>query len=190
MMMPAAKIIDITDEGLINALQNNSETAFNELYGRYWDRLYLYTYSILRDKSISEDIIQDVFCDLWNRRNELDIERPSSYLYQAVKRQIFKRFRRKKLSSYFCDQFTEFISESKVEQIVEYKELNSRVEKLISELPEQRRIIFLMSRIEELSNKEIASQLNLSVRTVKNQISLALKFIRKSLKIVIFLFFR
>lgn len=187
--MVSAKIIDITDDGLIKAVCNDDQIAFKELYKRYWAKLYIYAFNVLHDKDICEDIIQQVFYDLWNRRYELNIEMPSAYLYGAVKHQIVKQFRKNKFSRIQPEHLLDFISENKIEQSVEYKELHSRVEKLINELPEQRRIVFIMSRNEGLSNKEIASQLNLSVQTVKNQISSALKFIRNSLKTVIFLFF-
>lgn len=187
--MLSAKILDITDEGLVKAVYNDDQIAFKELYKRYWAKLYIYAFNVLHDKDICEDIIQQVFYDLWNRRHELDIEMLSPYLYRAVKHQVFKQFRKNKFNSVQPEQLLNFIEENKIEQTLEYKELHSRVERLINELPEQRRIIFLMSRNEELSNKEIASQLNLSVQTVKNQISSALKFIRNSLKTAIFLFF-
>jgi RNA polymerase sigma-70 factor (family 1) len=188
-MMPVPKIIDITDEGLLKAVCNDDQTAFKELFRRYWAKLYIYAFNVLHDKDVCEDIIQQVFYDLWNRRSELNVETASAYLYQAVKHQIYNQYRRKKFDSLQPEQLLDYISENKVEQTIEYKELHSRVEKLICELPEQRRIIFMMSRNEELSNKEIAGQLNLSVQTVKNQISAALKFIRNSLKTAIFLFF-
>jgi RNA polymerase sigma-70 factor (ECF subfamily) len=187
-MIPA-RIIDITDDGLVKAICNDDQIAFKELYKRYWAKLYIYAFKVLHDKDICEDIIQQVFYDLWNRRYDLNIEIPSAYLYSAVKHQIFNQFRKKKFSRIQPEHLLTFISESKIEESVEYKELHSRVEKLINELPEQRRIVFVMSRNEGLSNKEIASQLNLSVQTVKNQISSALKFIRNSLKTIIFFLF-
>jgi len=184
-MLPA-KIIDITDEGLIKSISNDDQGAYKALFSRYWKKLYIYAYNILRDKDVCEDIVQEVFYDLWTRRNNLNIENTSAYLYGAVKLQIFKQFRKNKFRNVHSDQFYEFLSESGIAESIEYNELHNKVERLINELPEQRKLIFLMSRNDERSNKEIALELNLSVQTVKNQISAALKFIRKSLGLILF----
>jgi len=189
-LLASTKIIDISDDGLAKALGNDNEVAFSELYERYWEKMFLYAHNVLRDKNMCEDIVQNVFCDLWEKRNKQHIENISSYLYESVKRQIFKKFRQKKNNKVHYQEILEFIDDSRIEQTLEFKEVNYKIEKLIMELPAQRRKIFIMSRTDELSHKEIASQLNLSVRTVKNQIGLALKFIRNSFKIAVFLFFR
>ncbi|NJD23226.1 MAG: RNA polymerase sigma-70 factor [Melioribacter sp.] len=182
------KIIDISDEGLIRSIKNKDGLAFKEVFKRYWQKLYIYAFNVLRDKDLCEDIIQEVFTDLWMRKDRSDITNLSAYLYKAVKFQIFKQFRQKKLIINHSEQFDDFMSEHRVDELIEYKELQNRVENLISELPEQRRIIFQLSRNEELSNKEIASKLNISLQTVKNQITTALKSIRKSIKILTTLF--
>ena len=181
-MIPDKKIFDLTDKGLFESVRNDDQTAFKEVYKRYWSKFYIYAYNVLREKDICEDIIQEVFTNLWTRRKVLQIENVSSYLYQAVRFQIFKQFRQRKLIDRCTVEFDEFISTHRIEESVEYRELRNRVDNLIFALSEQRRIIFQLSRDEELSNKEIASKLNISVQTVKNQISHALKSIRNSLK--------
>ncbi|MCL4547738.1 MAG: RNA polymerase sigma-70 factor [Bacteroidetes bacterium] len=188
-MIPDKQIFDLSEKGLLESVKKDERTAFKELYRRYWSKLYIYAYNVLKDKNTCEDIIQEVFTDLWLRRKNLQIENLSAFLYKAVKFQIFKQFRQKKLIERHTEQFEDFISEHRVEESVEYKELNKRIENLTAQLPEQRRIIFRMSRNEELSNKEIAKKLNLSVQTVKNQISHALKSIRDSFKVFIAFFF-
>lgn len=181
-MIPDKKIFDLSDRGLLLSVRDDDQTAFKEIYKRYWSKLFIYCYNVLHKKDVCEDIIQEVFADLWTRKKSLHIENVSAYLYQAVKFQIFKQFRQRKLIDHYSLEFDNFISDHKIEETLEYSELHNRVDKLISELPEQRRIIFKLSRNEELSNKEIASQLQISIQTVKNQISNALKSIRKSIK--------
>lgn len=184
-MIPDKKIFDLSDRGLLESFRNDDQTAFKEIYKRYWSKLFIYAYNVLHDKDVCEDIIQEVFANLWTRRKSLHIENVSAYLYQAVRFQIFKQFRQRKLIDRHASEIDTFISDHKTEESVEYKELHNRVENLISALPEQRRIIFQLSRNDELSNKEIASQLHISIQTVKNQISNALKSIRKSIKSII-----
>ncbi|MCX6168761.1 MAG: RNA polymerase sigma-70 factor [Ignavibacteriales bacterium] len=187
-MLPDKKIFDLSDRGLFELAKNNDQIAFNEIYKRYWSKLYIYAYNVLREKDICEDIIQEMFTNLWTRRKSLQIDNVSAYLYQAVRFQIFKQFRQRKLLERHNSEFEDFISENRIEESMEYLELYNRIESLIESLPEQRKIIFRLSRNEELSNKEIASKLNLSVQTIKNQITNALKTIRKSLKSINIIF--
>jgi len=188
-MIPDKKIFDLSDRGLLESIGNDDQTAFKEIYQRYWSKLFIYAYNVLHDKDVCEDIIQEVFTNLWLRRKSSHIENVPAYLYQAVKYQIFKQFRQRKLITIHPEQFDDFMSKYKIEELIEYKELHSRIENLISNLPQQRRIIFQLSRNEELSNKEIATKLNISLQTVKNQITSALKSIRNSIKILPLLFF-
>ena len=180
-MIPDKKIFDLSDRGLLESVRNDDQSSYKELFKRYWSKLYTYAYNVLHDKDVCEDIIQEVFTDLWTRRKSLQVENVSAYLYQSVKFQIFKQFRQRKLIVNHSYEYDNFISDNRIDESIEYEELHNRVENLISELPEQRRIIFKLSRNEELSNKEIASQLHISIQTVKNQISSALKSIRKSI---------
>jgi RNA polymerase sigma-70 factor (ECF subfamily) len=175
-------IVDISNKGLFDSLKNDNQNSFKEIYRRYWPKLYIFSYNIIKDKDICEDIVQDVFADLWIRRKGLEVENLSAYLFKAVKFQIFNQFRKNKMIDKHVEDFDNFLSECNIEESTEYKELHSRMDDLISKLPEQRRIIFQLSRDEGLSNKEIAQTLNISVQTVKNQISNALKSIRTSIR--------
>jgi RNA polymerase sigma-70 factor (ECF subfamily) len=174
-------VFNITDKELFDTIKEDDENSFKDLFERYWKKLYIFSYNVIQDKNVSEDIIQEIFTDLWIRRKEIEIENVSAYLFKAVKFQIFKQFRKRKLIDRHFKEFDNFISEFNTEQDIDYKDLISRVENIISGLPEQRRIIFQLSRHEGLSNKEIAHKLNISVQTVKNQISHALKLIRISI---------
>lgn len=183
-MMPG-KIIDLTDSGLLESIKQNEKIAFKEIYKRYWSKLYIYAYNVLREKEICEDIIQEIFIDLWNRRNSVQISELSAYLYQAVKFRIFKHFRQSKYKDELLAQFDLLQTQYKIDDLLELQELHNQINDIIAKLPEQRRVIFQMSRNEELTNKEISEKLNISIQTVKNQISTALHFIRKSLRSII-----
>jgi RNA polymerase sigma-70 factor (ECF subfamily) len=181
-------IVDISDKGLIDSLKNNVQNAFKEIYKRYRPKLYIYAFNIINDKDVCEDIIQEVFVDLWTRKKETEIENLSAYLYKAVRFQIFKQFRKKKLTDKHIEEFDEFLSGYNLEEHIEFKELYYCVENIIAKLPEQRRIIFQLSRDEGLTAKEIAKTLNISEQTVRNQIYTALKKIRTSIKLLLVFF--
>jgi RNA polymerase sigma-70 factor (family 1) len=188
-MIAQEKIISITDDSLLQSLRNNDSQAFEEIFKRYWSRLFLYAYNILKDKEICEDIIQEIFADLWKRRNENIITNLSSFLYQSVKYQIFKYFRKKKVIKQYESEFNYFQSQFSLEDLAEFEELSDKIEELIEELPEKRRLIFRLSRFESLPNKEIAKKLNISLQTVKNEISKGLKYIRESVQNIYMLIF-
>jgi RNA polymerase sigma-70 factor (ECF subfamily) len=186
-MVPNKNIFDISDKSLVDSLKNDDQNSFKEIYKRFRPRLYIFAFKILNNKEICEEIIQEIFIDLWVRRNKKEIENISAYLYKAVKFQIFKQFRKNNLIDKQVEDFDEFISEFNVEEHIEFKELYYRVENLIANLPEQRRIVFKLSRDEGLSAKEIAKKLNISEQTVRNQIYSALKKIRASIKLLLML---
>ncbi|MDR3626144.1 MAG: RNA polymerase sigma-70 factor [Ignavibacteriaceae bacterium] len=188
-MDPNNNIFDISDKGLADSLKNDDQNSFKEIYKRFRPKLYIFAFNIINDRDVCEEIIQEIFIDLWVRRNEKEIENLSAYLYKAVKFQIYKQFRKKKLIDKHLAEFDEFTSSYNVEEHFEFKELFSRVESIIAKLPKQRRIIFQLSRDEGLSAKEIANKLNLSEQTVRNQIYSALKEIRASIKILLIFFF-
>lgn len=175
-------IIDLTDSGLLNLVKNGDAIAFKEIFKRYWSKLYIYSFNILNEKDLCEDIVQEVFTDLWFRREEIQIGDLRSFLYQSVRNQIFKQFRRSKYKTDLLNQLSIFLDEKGIVEEFEIKELNEKINYTVSKLPEQRRMIFQLSRKEELSNKEISEKLNISLQTVKNQITKALKFLRKSIK--------
>jgi RNA polymerase sigma-70 factor (family 1) len=188
-MMVQTKIIDISDEGLLQSIQNGDQKSFEEIFRRYWSKLYTYAYNVLKDNEICEDIVQEIFVDLWSRRNEVTILNLSAYLYKSVKFKIYKQFRQKQYKNQFAEHFEQFHDQMNPADHQEYKDLMSKVDGLVAQMPEKRKIIFQLSRYEELSNREIAEKLKISIQTVKNEISKSLKFIRESMKNIYFLIF-
>lgn len=171
-----------TDLELLNLIQMDDKAAFKELYKRYWSKLYVYAYNVLKEKDICEDIIQEIFVNLWERRNDVQIINISAYLYQSLKYKIFNHFRNSKYKRQLLERLNIFVEKMDISNSYEIYELTERVENIISKLPEQRRKIFRLSRNENFSNKEIAQKLGISIQTVKNQISQTLKTLRESLK--------
>ena len=177
------------DNELLQSIKFDDKTSLEKIYRQYWSKLYIYAFNVLREREICEDIVQEIFVDLWTKRDEVQISDLNSYLYQAVKYQIFNHFRKSKYKKQLLMKFDQINEQYKIDELYEKKELRFHIKDIISSLPKRRRIIFQMSRQEGLSNKEISETLNISVQTVKNQISESLKFIRKSLKNIYLLFF-
>lgn len=161
---------------------NNPET-FHKIYLNNWDRLYRYAFNILKDEKICEDLVQDIFFSLWKNRNTSKIDNISAYLFQSLKFQIYKHFRDTKFVSMDIERFYNIIevNASPLETLV-LKDLEEMVSAHTKKLPKRCQEIFYLSRYESLSHKEISDKLNISIRTVKNQISVALKHLRVQLE--------
>ena len=187
--MSTKNSLNSVENGSRQSIKLKDKASLEEIYKQYWSKLYVYAFNVLREREICEDIVQEIFVDLWIKRNDIQITNLDSYLYQSVKYQIFNHFRRSKYKKQLLEKLNEVNRKYKIDESYEKKELKVHIKDAISKLPEQRRLIFQMSRYEGLSNKEISDNLNISLQTVKNQISESLKFIRKSLKnLYMFLF--
>ena len=183
-----SRTIVSNEDRLLKAIKLD-KTSFDQIYKQYWSKLYIYAFNVLKEKEICEDILQEIFIDLWAKRDNVQITDLNSYLYQSVKYQIFNHFRKSKYKKQLLIKFNLMNTQNGIDELYEEKELNVQLKDIISKLPKQRRIIFKMSRYDGLSNKEISENLNISLQTVKNQISKSLKFIRRSLKNISLLFF-
>lgn len=177
----------LSDGELIHLLRQDDERALSELYLRYWDKMLSVACHRLDDPEGAEEVVQDIFFGLWKRRNSLDIKfGVSTYLAVAVKYRIInlmdKQYRLLKKQQQAV--VTEDIMPSVDEYIFE-KELWDRIEATIKQLPGKCQIVFRMSREEGLNNKEIASRLNISEKTVEGHITTALKDLRSNLSVVI-----
>ncbi len=174
-------------------LRLGNRAAYTEIYKRYTGILYSHAYAKLQDREEARDAIQELFTVLWVKRQEIAIDTNlAGYLYSAVRNRVLNTISHKRVASIYVSQqeinSNEFVSAT--DHLVREKELASLIEKEISCLPLKMREVFELSRKNNLSRKEIASQLNLSEKTVKNQINSALKVLRVKMENIftVFLF--
>jgi RNA polymerase sigma-70 factor (family 1) len=163
------------DDELLVGLKQGDISAFNALFKKYWKELYRFLYSNYRNSELSEDAIQDVFASLWEKRESIEIRNVKAWLYQAVRYRIASNFQKIKLTELHHDVADSLNHVNDVEDQLNYKETVLHIKSSIKELPTRCREIFYMSRFKNLSNHEISTQLNISKRTVENQISLAMR---------------
>ncbi|GET25632.1 RNA polymerase sigma factor [Prolixibacter sp. NT017] len=164
---------------LISQIKKGEYKAFEVLFGRFWERLYAFSFKMTSDRELSQNIVQDIFIDVWERRHVLEIRNIESYLFKAVKFQVFNYYRDRKMNrEVLQDRFEDYTLEHQ-EKL--NHDLLSRLEESLRKLPEKRGVIFRMSKIQNLPVDEIACQLNLSRQTVKNQLSQAFKQLKADL---------
>lgn len=175
------KLTTLSDEDLLQLVSNGNENAFAVIFDRYWKRLYHYTFKIYRDEKVCEDIVQEIFISLW-KNSQNTILHLESYLLRAVKYKIANHIRSLKWDSDHLDALEELPTLQKTVNDIEYKELESDLMEKINLLSPKCKEVFLMSRVEYLSNAEIASRLQLSIHTVEKHISNALKELRSHLQ--------
>lgn len=174
--------IPVDEKELLSRLSSGDETALLVIYKHHWKRLFVSAFNVLKDRSACEDILQEIFLQLWIRRETLDIKTSlSAYLYAATRYQVFRTIRTKPVAEHVFENLQDRFTSPSPEDRLHLKELSTRINQVVDTLPDQCRLIFKMSREEHLSHKQIAERLNISPKTVENQIAIALKKLRLSL---------
>jgi len=172
------------EEILVSLMKAGNSFAFEKLYFKYSKKLYNFAFNILKSKEDSEELVQNVFMKIWETRSEIKVELSfGSYIFRIAKNILLNQLKKRINEKVYMD-YLQAIPENiifHVEQELNFLELNQEIKRLIGELPEKRREIFLLSRNDGLSYKEIAEKLNISVNTINTQISKSLEHIRDHL---------
>lgn len=180
-------IISYTDQQLLDCLKSGDQLAFAEIYKRYWKVMYFHALKMLGDEDDAKDLVQELFAAIWTKRRDIPFNSNlSGYLYITIRNKIINLVQQKKVRRDYVGSlavFTEETSNGTVEHLDE-KELLIIVEKEIQNLPVKMRQVFELSRKQYLSHKEIASELNISDKTVKKQIGYAIRLIKLKLDVL------
>lgn len=171
---------------MLAALKGGCHTSFGKLYEKYWARLYVSAYNLLRNQSTAEDIIQEIFVTLWMKRAEIRVDNLNAYLYTAVRFQVLKAIRDGKCNTDLADQLNKLSTPSTAESTLNMAEINQRLEESIAMLPLRCREIFILSRKEHLTTVQISKRLNLSLKTIENQMTIALRRIKANMGDLLF----
>jgi len=158
-----------------------NEAAFECFFKTYYQSLLRYAYVLLRDEMMAEEMVQQVFYKLWEKREKLAIHTSGkAFLYKAVHNECLNHIKREKHKRVHQQYVTAMDTEESTDPLL-LTELQAKLQKAMTELPEQCRNIFYLNRIEGLKYREVAEELGLSVKTIETQISKALKILRKKL---------
>lgn len=173
-----------SNEALVLKLKEGDEKAFREIYDRYAFNLFRAATNKVSSTEIAEEIVQEVFVSLWDKRETSRIEQLSAYLYTAVKYSIIDYYKDEQRRTNYLSVERNMLSELDytTEHAVAAEDLSRTVAVCVQNLPEQTRLVYHMSRTEHLSVAEIAERLRLSPKTVEYHLTKALKQLRTSLK--------
>ena len=172
------------EDNTIHKGKNIDKQSFEKLFRDNYKGLCMYAQNFIHDIDAIEDIIHDIFINLWEKKeNILEDKSTKSYLYRSVHNRClnFIRDNKKFVDNNDFFENTDIVSDSNEENAVETAELQTKIKNEIDNLPEKCREVFILSRFEELKYSEIAEKLNISIKTVENQISKALKTLRAKL---------
>jgi RNA polymerase sigma-70 factor (ECF subfamily) len=177
--------VNLSEQEQFEALAAGDITAFEMYFRTYYQPLCNYAYTFLQDRAESEEIVQTTFLSVWEKRTSLNIKTsPKSYLYAMVRNACLNVIKHEKIKQRYVGEELALADQGyeSVSQTISSNELETRIQTAIEVLPEQCRLVFKLSRFEELKYSEIAEQLDISVKTVENHMGKALKIMREQLK--------
>ncbi|GGH64506.1 RNA polymerase sigma-70 factor (ECF subfamily) [Filimonas zeae] len=175
----------LSDIELAIRLKSDDEPAFSEIYSRYWDKLYIMARKRLNDKREAEEVVQDIFSNLWRRRDRLELQKGfSHYFAAAVKFEVINRLARRArtgvVASADATGYSD-IPDMATLHTLDFNELYARFQEAVNELPEKCRIVFHLKLEHGLSQKEISRQMDISEKTVEAHLAKARKKLRDDL---------
>ena len=175
---------ELSEDELMRLLRLDKLQAFRELYSRYWKKLFDDAYKRLKNKEQAEEVVQELFTNLWTKRQSIQINTTiSAYLFSSVAHHVIDIYRKEMVRVKYSQAFKIVNTEAdtSTEDGIMLKDLTYTIEEEISHLPDKCRSVYELSRKEHKTNKEIASYLGISEKTVEQHLTKALKKIRFTL---------
>jgi RNA polymerase sigma-70 factor (family 1) len=177
--LPASVSYD--EIALLSNVAKGDEAAFRTLFEHHWDNIYGVAFAFTKSPVIAEEMVQDIFLKIWLKREHLpQLKKFSDYLFIIARNHIISLLRKKTSEQPFTDHLLNYFQQAghSPEDLLVCRETEWLVQKAIEQLPPQQHTIYCLSREKGLNQEEIASQLNISLHTVKSHMNKALQFIR------------
>lgn len=173
------------EEQFTSALQRGDEQVFEHTYTTYFKPLLCYAYTMVKEEASAEEVVQNVFLKLWEKKASIDIHTSlNAYLYKAVYFESLNYLKHENVKATFQTHTVHDMKHTtapSASESLHHRNLEERLRKALSELPEQCRTVFQLSRFEELKYREIAERLGIAEKTVEHHMGKALKLLRLKL---------
>ncbi|UXD70911.1 sigma-70 family RNA polymerase sigma factor [Sphingobacterium faecium] len=168
-------------ESLLERLKLGDLEAFNMIYEQYWSLLINESYKRLHNMALCEEVVQDVFIDLWQQRAVRDIQNLEAYLRTCMKFKVFEVYRKNRKTKSMLEENLSLMQQHEISEYDQYaqKDLKSLIEDWIAHLPQKRKEIFKMRYLDELSTKEISEMTQSSQNTIQNHLGISIAKLRK-----------
>jgi len=182
--MAHVKYSTLSDSEICNRIRQSDHLAYAEIYHRYFDAVFQHAFRKLGDEEAAKDVVQEVFVNLWEKRSAYNIEiNPKGYLFTAVRNRIINFWAKENIRSAYWDTFRdnreiEQRMNASTDHKIREEQLKAYINQQIEDFSPRMREVFQLSRVEDLSYKEIAEELNITEGNVAKQISNALKVLR------------
>ncbi len=160
-----------------------TKKEFKIIYDLYFDAIRRYIYYRSGNEELATDIAQETFIKVWEKQFEYHPNKTKSLLYKIALDKYITQYRKGKVEAKYLNELKFNFTEEVSTNYLEYQELQVHYEKILAKLPEKQREVFLMSRLEELSYKEIAERLKIGVKAVEKRMSLALGVLKQEIKV-------
>jgi RNA polymerase sigma-70 factor (family 1) len=162
-------------------VERNGTSWFKEVFDKNYNYILNYLFYLSGDTSLSEDLAQDVFLQIWEKRGEINNDTIRPYLFTIARNSFLKNIRRQKYDLKFRSTYFEKLENETPEYLLELKEFDAKLQKAVSDLPEKSRVVFLMNRLDGMTYREIAKNLGVGIKAVEKQMSRALAILREKL---------
>jgi len=182
----------LNDNELVDLLRGDDEVAFNEIYNRYWDKLYILSKKRLGDAEESEEIVQDIFCNLWRKRHTFTLQNGfNNYFAVAVKFEVINHLAKKQKAAAYEKEMSIISTEAdqSTQRALDLNELLQQLQHNINVLPEKCRFVFKLQYEQGYSQRQIAETLNISEKTVEAHLTKARRNLRSAFANIFLLIF-
>lgn len=181
----------ITDSELVFLLNKKDHSAFSEIYNRYWRTLLIHAFKILHNEEDASDVLQDVFTTLWGRAEQWQLESTlNAYLYASVRNRCLKFIAKSSRREAFADELSSVFNEgiNTTDEDLSFKELTRSLKNEVTALPPKMQLVYIKSREEGLTHKQIAEEMGIAENSVKTTMHRALISLRAKLSPLLSLF--
>ena len=174
----------LSEKDLLHQLSQDNVGAFKDIYDHYWHKMYLAALKKTQSNDVAEELVQEIFSKIWERRHNLNIENLETYLFTALKYAVISHIRTiiKSRQNENIDIYADTFTTNNDENPQSTWDLQTALDSALRFLPDKTRLIFEMSRYDDMPHREIANQLDISEKAVEYHITQALKLLRVQLK--------